>query len=175
MEYKKLSEKLPAKLDDIFEPIIKIKIGANEIVVLCDPSANVSVIFKTSFDRLNLGYLMVTELKLHLADSTFKQAVCTKENTGVQIKDCPALINLVIGYMPQDPIALIILGWPFLRIVKALINLHEGNVRFELPSHTPFIVHFPKTNNKANGRSDDLETELVRGWSPHNKEELIFI
>jgi hypothetical protein len=151
MAYKKLSEKLPAKLDDIFEPIIKIKIGANEIVVLCDPSASVSVILKTSFDRLNLGYLMVTELKLHLADSTFKQAVGIKENTGVQIKDCPALINLVIGYMPHDPIALIILGRPFLRIVKALINLHEGNVRFELPSHTPFIVHFPKKNNKANG------------------------
>jgi hypothetical protein len=110
MEYKKLSEKLPAKLDDIFEPIIKIKIGANEIVVLCDPSASVSVILKTSsFDRLNLGYLMVTELKLHLADSTFKQAVGIKDNTGVQIKDCPALVDLVIGYMPRDPIALIIL------------------------------------------------------------------
>jgi hypothetical protein len=38
---------------------------------------------------LNLGYLMVTELKLHLANSTFKQAVGIKENTGVQIKDCP--------------------------------------------------------------------------------------
>jgi hypothetical protein len=30
---------------------------------------------------------MVTELKLHLADSTFKQAVGIKENTGVQVKD----------------------------------------------------------------------------------------
>jgi hypothetical protein len=69
----------------------------------------------------------------------------------LKLKIAPALIDLVIGYMPQDPIALIILGRPFLRIFKALINLHEGNVRFELPSHTPFIVHFPKKNNKANG------------------------
>jgi hypothetical protein len=32
-----------------------------------------------------------------------------------------------------------------------LINLHEGNVRFELPSRAPFIVHFPRKKSKANG------------------------
>ena len=51
--------------------------------------------------------------------------------------------------MPEDAIAPIILGRPFLRTVKALISLHEGNVRFELPSRTPFVVHFPRKKNKA--------------------------
>ena len=65
-------------------------------------------------------------------------------------KGCPALIDLVIVDMPEDPIAPIILGRPFLRTVKALINLHEGNMRFELPSREPFVVHFPrKKKNKA--------------------------
>ena len=45
--------------------------------------------------------------------------------------------------MREDAIAPIILGRPFLRTVKALINVHEGNVRFELPSRAPFVVHFP--------------------------------
>jgi hypothetical protein len=49
MEYKKLSEKLPAKLDDIFEPIIKIKIGTNEIVALCDLGVSVFTIPKFFF------------------------------------------------------------------------------------------------------------------------------
>jgi hypothetical protein len=32
-----------------------------------------------------------------------------------------------------------------------LINLHDGNVRFELPSRKPFVVHFPrKKKNKKN-------------------------
>ena len=95
----------------------------------------------------------LTELKLHLADSTFKQAVGIKENVVVQIKGCPALIDLIIVDMPEDPIAPIILGRPFLRTVKALINLHEGNVRFELPSREPFVVHFPR--KKKSKKNDD--------------------
>ena len=34
VEYKKIAEKLPAKLDDVFEPTIKINIGTNEIAVV---------------------------------------------------------------------------------------------------------------------------------------------
>ena len=76
-----------------------------------------------------------------------------KENVIVQVKGCPSLIDLIIVDMPEDPIALIILGRPFLRTVKALINLHEGNLRFELPSREPFVVHFPR--KKKNKKNDD--------------------
>ena len=69
----------------------------------------------------------------------------------MHIKGCPTLLDLIIVEMPEDPIAPIILGRPFLRIVKSLINLHEGNVRFELPSREPLVVHFPrKKKNKKN-------------------------
>jgi hypothetical protein len=44
--YKKLSDKLPAKQEDIFEPTIKINIGINEIVALCDQGASASTIAK---------------------------------------------------------------------------------------------------------------------------------
>ena len=142
-DYRKLSEKLPAKLDDIFEPTIRITLGENEITALCDLGASVSTIPKSLYERLNLGIFNLTELKLHLADSTFKQVVGVKENVVVHIKGCPALLDLIIVEMPEDPIAPIILGRPFLRTVKSLINLHEGNVRFELPSREPFVVHFP--------------------------------
>ena len=107
-----------------------------------------------AINRLNLGTYDVTKLKLYLADSTFKQAVGIKENIVVQIKGCLALIDLVIVDMPEDPVAPIILGRPFLRTVKVLINLYKGNVRFELPSQEPFVVHFPrkkKTKKYING------------------------
>ena len=89
-DYKKLSEKLPAKLDDIFEPTVKITVGVNEIAALCDLGASVSTIPKSLYERLNLGAFKLTELKLHLADSTFKQALGIKEkchcaNQGVSI------------------------------------------------------------------------------------------
>jgi hypothetical protein len=54
--------------------------------------------------------------------------------------------------MPEDTIAPIILGRPFLRTIKALINLHKGNVRIGLPSKDPFVVHFPR---KKKAKTDD--------------------
>ena len=89
---------------------------------------------------------------MHLADSTYKQAVGIKENTLVYIKGCPALIDFVIVDMPEDVTAPIILGRPFLRNIKALVNLHEGNVKLQLPSRDPFVVHFPR---KKRARTDE--------------------
>jgi hypothetical protein len=143
-EYKKLSEKLAAKLDDIFEPTIKISLGTNEIVALCDLGANVSTISKTLFHILDLHSFMNMELKLHLDDSTYKKALGIKQNIVLKIKDWDALIDLVTVDMPEDNVAHIILGWALVRTVKALINHHEGNVRFEFTSHAPFIAHFPR-------------------------------
>ena len=54
--------------------------------------------------------------------------------------------------MPEDATAPIILGRPFLRTIKALINLHEANVKFQLPSRDPFVVHFPR---KKKARHDE--------------------
>ena len=80
---------------------------------------------------MNLGSFEITKLKLHLADSTYKQVVGIKENTLVYIKVCPALIDFVMVDMPEDATLPIILGRPFLRTIKALINLHEGNVKLQ--------------------------------------------
>jgi hypothetical protein len=105
--------------------------------------------FSKILQRLNLGSFEITKLKIHLVDSTYKQVVGIKHNVLVQIKRCPTLIDFVIVDMPEDAIAPIILGRPFLKTVKALINFHEGNVRFELPSREPFVMHFPrKKKNK---------------------------
>ena len=128
--------------------------GVNEISGLCDLGASVSTISKSLFDKLNLGAFVTTKLRLHLADSTYKKAVGIKENIVVEIKGSPALIDLIIVDMPEDPIAPIILGRPLLRTIKDLINLHEGNVRIEVPSRDPFVVHFPR-KKKAKPNDDD--------------------
>jgi hypothetical protein len=60
----------------------------NDIAALYDLDASVSITSKTLFDRLNLGSFVVTELKFHLAESTYKQVVGIKDNIAVQIKVC---------------------------------------------------------------------------------------
>jgi hypothetical protein len=81
---------------------------------------------------------------LHVADSTYTQVVGIKDNIIVNVKGCPTLIDLVVVDMTEDTNAPIILGSPLLRTITALINLHEGNVRIDLPSREPFVVHFPR-------------------------------
>ena len=53
------------------------------------------------------------------------------------------MIGLVIVDMPEDTIAPIILGRSFLRTIKVVINVFEGNVRFDLPAKDPFVRHSP--------------------------------
>jgi hypothetical protein len=59
--------------------------------------------------------------------------------------------------MPKDANAPIILGRPFLRTLKALINLHERNARIDLPSREPFVVNFPR-KKKARKNDDGIIT-----------------
>jgi hypothetical protein len=94
---------------------------------------------------------------LHIADSTYTQVVGIKENIIVNVKGCPTLIDLVVVDMTEDANAPIILGSPFLRTITALINLHEGNVRIDLPSREPFVVHFPR-KKKARKNDDGIIT-----------------
>ena len=77
---------------------------------------------------LILVLFVTTEIKLNMANSTFMQAVGIKHGVIIQINDCLVMIDIVIVDMPEDPIAPIILGRPFLRTIKATINVFEGNV-----------------------------------------------
>jgi hypothetical protein len=103
MKYAKLHEKLHGKLDDIFESTIKIDLGVNEIVALCDLSESVSTFPNILCDRFNLGSFVVTELKLYLTDSAYKKVIGIKDNIGVQIKGCPTLVDLLAVDMLEDP------------------------------------------------------------------------
>jgi hypothetical protein len=85
MNYKKLSEKLSTKLEDIFEPIVKTKVWMNEIATLCDIRSSVSTIPKSLFDRLNLGSFTTTEPKTS-SRWFYIQKSFIKENIVVQRK-----------------------------------------------------------------------------------------
>ena len=83
-----------------------------------------------------------------MTNSTFTRAIGIKHGVIVQINDCPVMIDLVIVDMPEDPVAPIILGRPFLRTIKAVINVFEGNVRFDLPAKYPLVIYFPRKKKR---------------------------
>ncbi len=67
-----LEVSIPRKLNDEWEPAIKIIIKDHECFALCDLGASVSTIPKTLFDILDFHDLDDCSLNLHLADSTIK-------------------------------------------------------------------------------------------------------
>ena len=108
---------------------------------MCDLGASVSTIPKTLCD---LGFHDFDDcsLNLHLADSTIKKPMG-------MINDVLIVANM--NYVSVDFIVLdidcnlscpIILGRPFLRTIGAIIDIKEGNIRFQFPLRK-VMEHFP--------------------------------
>ena len=98
---------------------------------MCDLGASVSTIPRTLCDVLGFQKSDDCSLNLCLADSTIKKPM--GRINGVLIvanrNYVPAdLIVLDIDYNPTCPI---ILGRPFLRTTSAIIDMKEGNIRFQ--------------------------------------------
>ena len=68
-----LEVSIPRKLNDEWEPTIKIRIKDHECFSLCDLGASVSTIPKTLCDVLGFHDFDDCSLNLHLADSTIKK------------------------------------------------------------------------------------------------------
>src|SRR6187399_1059616 len=142
-----LEVSIPRKLYDEWEPTIKIKIKDHECYALCDLGASVSTIPKTLCDLVGFHELDDCSLNLHLADSTIKKPMG-------RINDVITAANR--NYMPVDFIVLeidcnpschIILRRPFLRTIGAIVDMKEGNIRFQFPLRKG-MEHFPRKKIK---------------------------
>ena len=129
-----LEVSIPRKLHDEWEPTIKIKINNYECNALCDLGASVSTMPKALYDVLGFTNMNECSLNLHLADSTIKKPMG-------RVNDVLIIANR--NYVPMDFIVLdiecnpscpIILGRPFLRTIGAIIDMKEGNIRFQFPN-----------------------------------------
>ena len=142
-----LEVSIPRKLYDEWEPTIRIKIQDYECNSLCDLGASVSTIPKTLCDVLGFHKFDDCSLNLHLADSTIKKPMG-------RINDVLIIANR--NYVPVDSIVLaidcnptcpMILGRPFLRTIGAIIDMKEGNIRFQFPLRTG-MEHFPRKKTR---------------------------
>ena len=139
-----LEVSIPRKLHDEWEPTIKVKIKNYECFALCDLGASVSTIPKYLCDVLGLTDIEECSLNLHLEDSTIKKCMG-------RINDVLILANR--NYVPIDFIVLdidcnsscpIILGRPFLRTIRGVIDMKDGNIKFQFPLRKG-MENFPRT------------------------------
>ena len=114
--------------------------------------ASVSTIPKSLCDVLGLTDMEECSPKLHLANSTIKKPLG-------RINDVLILANR--NYVPIDFIVLdsdcnppcpIILGRPFLRTISAVIDMKEGNIKFQFPLRKG-MEHLPRKKIKLPNES----------------------
>ena len=126
-----LEVSFPRKLYDEWEPTIKIKIKDFEFHALFDLDASVSTIPKTLCDLLDFRDFEDCSLNLHLADSTIKKPMGRINDVLIVSNRNYVPIDFIVLDIDCNPSCPIILGRPFLRTIGAIIDMKEGNIKFQ--------------------------------------------
>src|SRR6187399_3174571 len=91
--------------------------------------------------------LMIVSLNLHLADSTIKKPMGRINDVLIAANRNYVPVDLIVLDIDCNPSCPIILGRLFLRTIGAIIDMKEGNIRFQFPLGKG-MEHFPRKKIK---------------------------
>ncbi|KAK1620455.1 hypothetical protein QYE76_025972 [Lolium multiflorum] len=143
----KLETSIPRKLEDGWEPIIKMKVNDFDCNALCDLGASISVMPKKLYDMLDLPPLKNCYLDVNLADNSIKKPLGRIDNVHITVNNNLFPVDFVVLDIECNASCPIILGRPFLRTVGAIIDMKEGNIKYQFPLKKG-MEHFPRKRMK---------------------------
>ena len=124
---------IPRKLEDGWEPTIKMRVNDFDCNALCDLGASISVMPKKLYDILDLAPLESCYLNVHFADSTMKKPVGRIDDVLIMVNNNYVPVDFVVLDIECKSSCPIVLVRPFLRTVGAIIDMREGNIKFQFP------------------------------------------
>ncbi|XP_071708337.1 uncharacterized protein [Rutidosis leptorrhynchoides] len=114
--------RIPKKLGDPRKLIFPCKFGDSEVFnALADLGASINLMPHSLYERLDLGPLKPTQIRIRLANHSFDTAIVIAEDILVSIDTLVFLVNFVIMEMKEDLQVPIILGKPFLATADTII------------------------------------------------------
>ncbi|KAK1696756.1 hypothetical protein QYE76_013453 [Lolium multiflorum] len=143
----KLEASIPRKLEDGWEPIIKMKVNDFDCNALCDLGASISVMPKKIYDMLDLPPLKNCYLDVNLADNSIKKPLGRIDNVHITVNNNLVPVDFVVLDIECNASCPIVLGRPFLRTVGAIIDMKEGNIKYQFPLKKG-MEHFPRKRMK---------------------------
>ncbi|KAK1651800.1 hypothetical protein QYE76_069605, partial [Lolium multiflorum] len=141
----KLEASIPRKLEDGWEPIIKMKFNDFECNALCDLGASISVMPKKIYDMLDLPPLKNCYLDVNLADNVKKKPL-GRIDVRITVNNNLVPVDFVVLDIECNASCPIVLGRPFLRTVGAVIDMRE-----DMASSINFNQFLEKEKLKSNG------------------------
>ena len=124
-----------------------MKLSEFECNALCDLGSCISVMSKIVYDILKLAPLENCDLDVHFADSSMKKPLGKVDDVLIMVNNNLVPVDFVVMDIECNPSCPIVLGRPFLRTVGVVIDMKEGNIKFQFPLKTG-MEHFPRKKMK---------------------------
>src|SRR4051812_25798928 len=122
----RLEASIPRKLEDGWDPMIKIKLNNFSCYALCDVGASASVLPKRMYDMMELKPFDSCSFGVRLVYSSVKKPLGRKDDLLIVVKDNYLTVDFLVMDIECDPSCPIILGRPFLRTIGAIIDMKKG-------------------------------------------------
>ncbi|GJT28374.1 reverse transcriptase domain-containing protein [Tanacetum coccineum] len=121
-----IMNKVPEKLEDPGKFLIPCALQElDRTSALADSGASINLLPYSIYKKLELEALTPTRMTLELANRSISHPMGIAEDVVVRVDGFTFLADFVVVNFEPDPRVPIILGRPFLRTAKALIDLYE--------------------------------------------------
>ncbi|GJQ95011.1 reverse transcriptase domain-containing protein [Tanacetum coccineum] len=142
---------LPKKIEDPRKFLIPCALQElDRTNALADFGASINLLPHSIYKQLGLGALKPTRMTLELANRSVMHPMGISKDVVVRVDGFTFLADFVVVNFEQDPRVPIILGRPFLRTAKALIDLYEEKLTLRVGSDE--LVFYAEKSEKSKNK-----------------------
>ncbi|GJS12681.1 reverse transcriptase domain-containing protein [Tanacetum coccineum] len=146
-----IMNKVPEKLEDPGKFLIPCALQElDRTNALADSGASINLLPHSIYKQLGLGVLTPTRMTLELANRSITHPMGIAEDVVVRVDGFTFLADFVVVNFEPDPRVPIILGRPFLRTAKALIDLYEEKLTLRVGSDE--LVFYAEKSEKSKNK-----------------------
>ncbi|GJS92539.1 reverse transcriptase domain-containing protein [Tanacetum coccineum] len=146
-----IMNKVPEKLEDPGKFLIPCALQElDRTNALADSGASINLLPHSIYKQLGLGALTPTRMTLELANRSITHPMGIAEDVVVRVDGFTFLADFVVVNFEPDPRVPIILGRPFLRTAKALIDLYEEKLTLRVGSDE--LVFYAEKSKKSKNK-----------------------
>ncbi|GKA16542.1 reverse transcriptase domain-containing protein [Tanacetum coccineum] len=146
-----IMNKVPEKLEDPGKFLIPCALQElNRTSALADSGASINLLPHSIYKKLGLEALTPTRMTLELANRSITHPMGIAEDVVVRVDGFTFLADFVVVNFKPDPRVPIILGRPFLRTAKALIDLYEETLTLRVGKEE--LVYYVDKSEKNKNR-----------------------
>ncbi|GJW61767.1 reverse transcriptase domain-containing protein [Tanacetum coccineum] len=143
--------KVPEKLKDPGKFLILCALQElDRTNALADSGASINLLPHSIYKQLGLGALKPTRMTLELANRSVTHPIGIAEDVVVRVDGFTFLVDFVVVNFEPDPRVPIILGRPFCRTAKALIDLYEEKLTLRVGSDE--LVFYAEKSKKSKNK-----------------------